>query len=240
MDIRLFAPIATLFGITVSTTLWILNQRNKEISFNILREENLIRVRGTARKRLEVTFDGKPVEDLSLAIVRIFNSGHLPVQASEFQVPINLKVAGLANILSASVLSTSPGDLDERFSKDGVSAPMITIEPQKVTLNPVLLNRQDSITIQLIIKDYSGNLTVGGHVLGVRNLKQWHPPILVPILLIQIGAFIMAGAMLLVEPAALRNFQFTEVLPFLLLFLLGYVLLLAGMTFPKRGGALTH
>jgi len=240
MDIRLLAPIATLCAIMVSITLWILTQRKKEISFDIFREENLIRVRGTARKRLSVTFDGQSVEDLSLAVVRIFNSGHLPVQANEFQVPINLKVGAPANILSASVLDTTPGDLDERFSKNEIAQPIIVIEPQKVTLNPVLLNSQDSITIQLLIKDYSGNLSVGGHVLGVRSLRQWHPPIIVPILLIQVGAFIMAGAMLLVEPAALRNFQIAEVLPFLLLFLLGYVLLLAGLSFPKRRMALMH
>jgi hypothetical protein len=239
-DIRFLPPFATCCGILVTIILWSLNQRTKEVSFDVLREENLIRVRGNTRKRLSITFDDKPVEDVSLVVVRIFNSGHLPVQASDFQVPINLKVTGPTNVLSASVLDTAPSDLDERFPREGNKAKILTIENQKVTLNPVLMNSHDSVTIQMLVRDYSGNLTVGGHVTGVKELRQWRPRIAVPVCLIQAGAFTMAGAMLLVDPAALRNFDFIEVLPFVLLFLIGYVLLLAGMSFPKRRMTLSH
>ena len=71
LDIRILAPTATSIGIIVSIFLWILNQRKKELSYEILFLDQLVKVTGNARKHLDVTFNGRRVDDARLAIVRV-------------------------------------------------------------------------------------------------------------------------------------------------------------------------
>lgn len=230
-DVRLLAPLATVCAILVSVLLWRLNQRTKSLTWEILWRNPLLNVRGAARRKLEVYYEGKPVGDAELVILRIWNNGHIPVNAAEFLSGLVIKLNPNAEVIAAGITETTPGDLEDRLKGGSL---LTTIGKDKVELAPLLLNPEDSITLQLVVRRANGEITVGGHVQGITRLVPYRYSSFVPRMLTQTGALIMAGGMLLVEPDDIRAFGFEHLLPCVLIFATGYVLLHSGLYWPGK------
>lgn len=231
-DIRLLAPLATICAILVSILLWRLNQKNKSLTFEVLWRNPLVNVRGAARRKLDVRYEGKPVDDADLVLIKIWNNGHLPINASEFLSGLCVNMNPAAEIISATITETVPGDLEDRLK----GKPLLQgiTSQNKLELAPLLLNPQDSITLQLVVRRAVGRITVEGHIQGITAIGPYRYGSIVPRLLTQIGALIMAGGMLLVEPEDIRTFGLEHLLPCLLVFATGYVLLHAGLYWPGK------
>lgn len=231
-DIRLLAPMATVCAIIVSVWLWRLNQKNKSVTYEVLWRNPLVNVRGAARGKLDVRYEGKPVHDADLVLIRIWNNGHLPINSSEFLSGLSVVFTPAAEIISAIVTETVPGDLEDRLKGKSLLQPVSV--PNKIELLPVLLNPQDSIVIQLVVRRAVGRIAVEGHIQGISAITAYRYGSLIPRLLTQFGALIMAGGMLLVEPDDIRTFGMEHLLPCLLVFATGYVLLHAGIYWPNK------
>ncbi len=232
MDIRLLAPIATCLAIIVSIYLWYLN-RKKALSYNILRRAPLLNLKGAASNELDVRFGGHSVLDAYLIVVRLFNSGHLAINSTDYQSSVSIMLNPGAEILAASVIETIPVDLKERIKNAAEQQSLIqNIEKERILLTPVLLNEGDSITVQILARNAAGEIKVRGHLHGIKTINIWHENRLLPKLLIQTGALIMAFAMLGVQPSDLMQLRFEFILPWILIFLLGVVFLQAGLYWP--------
>jgi hypothetical protein len=235
MDLKLLAPTMTFIGICVSIILWNLNQKRKALSFAILWNRPLLNLKGVAREQMDIFFKGKQVSEADLIVVRIFNSGHLPIHAKDYQTALVVELEPGATILDANVIETLPANLEERLKVKSDESPLIeTIEESKILLRPVLLNADDSFTLQMLVLNAYGKVKVTGHVLGIKNVKAYKTSRVVPITLTQAGVLVMAFAMLAVEPRDIVALAFEHILPFILLFLLGYVLLSAGIYWPRK------
>lgn len=231
----LYAPMATLFGVSVSVVLWIKNQRRKELTYELARCDALLNVRGEARRRIDVRFDGQPVEDAHLLVVRLTNTGHVPINPGDYQGRVSIAVGPGSTIVAADVIETVPGDLEERvLCGNGKTSLIAAIEKDRLMLQPVLLNEQDSLSVQMLVRKYSGKVTVSGHVQGINAIKQMTERNILPVIFTQLGAITMAVAMLLCGPQSLLRLQIDAIVPYFLLFLLGYVLLCAGIYLPQR------
>ena len=235
MDIKLLAPALTFIGICVSIILWNLNQKRKALSFAILWNRPLLNLKGVTREQMDIFFKGKQVSEADLIVVRVFNSGHLPINTGDYQTALALELEPGATILDANVIETLPANLEERLKIKSDESPLIeAIEESKILLRPILLNAGDSFTLQMLVLNAYGKVKVTGHVLGVHSVSAYKSSRLVPITLTQIGVLVMAFAMLAVEPKDIIALAFEHVLPFILLFLLGYVLLSAGIYWPRK------
>lgn len=233
MDIRLLAPIATCLAIVVSIYLWRLNSK-KALSYSILRSAPLLNLKGAGRNELDVRFSGHSVVDAYLIVVRIFNSGHLAVNSSDYQSNLSIMLNPGAEILAASIIDTVPTDLKERIKTangDQKSIIQNTTE-DRILLTPVLLNEGDGITVQILARNTAGQIKVHGHIFGVKAINAWKEKRLLQKLLTEIGALVMAFAMLGVQPSDLVNYRLERVLPWILIFLLGFVFLQAGIYWP--------
>jgi hypothetical protein len=237
-DVRLLAPIATSIGICVTVTLWVLNQRRKSLSFEILKREALVSVKGAARNSLEVRFDGEPVEDAYLLVVKVLNSGHLPIMPGDYQGRVSIDVSQVSEILSASITESLPADLEERLptSPQGPNGVIQEVQKHRLLLRPLLMNGGDWIAVQLLVRRLSGNVTVRGHINGIKEITVMRRRALMPVVLTQVGAFVMACSMLLVDPRDLVPLKIEDILPYLLFFLLGYTFLSAGTYMPRLQG----
>jgi hypothetical protein len=231
IDVRLLAPLATLCGIIVTVSLWNLNKQRKAVSYKILECIDLMSVRGPARKRIELTFDGTQVEDAQLVSVMIVNSGHLPINLGDYQSPLTIVVNPGAEIVSADITETEPADLDERLSGSKEPKQFIDrVEKERVVLTPLVLNAEDAMVIQLLVRKLKGKVAVRGHLLGISKIREHVRAKLVQNALIYFGAFIMAVSIFCVEPpTVLLEYGFDNALPWTFLFFFGYVFLWAGL-----------
>lgn len=231
IDIRLLAPLATLCGIIVTVSLWNLNKQRKSISYKIVDTVDLLSVRGPARKRIRLSFDGAHVEDAQLVSVMIFNSGHLPINLGDYQSPLTIVVNPGAEIVAADITETEPADLAERLSGGKEPKHFIDrVEKERVVLTPLVLNAEDSIVVQLLVRKLQGKVAVRGHLLGISKVKEHVRAKLVQNALISFGALIMAVSIFCMEPpTVLLEYGFDNAIPWTFLFFFGSVFLWAGL-----------
>jgi hypothetical protein len=109
---------------------------------------------------ITVQHKGKDVEAPRLVVLRIANSGNVPIKAADFERSLSIAFPN-CEVLSAEVTGVRPGDLTPTFKTEGAT----------ITLDPSLLNPTDLIDVQCLI---DGNLVapqVECRVVGVRSVE---------------------------------------------------------------------
>lgn len=235
-DPRTWAPLATSVGIFVSLTLWLINNRRKELSYEILSRTSLVSVAEGLAGKIQILFNDQPVRDVSLILVRIINSGHIPIRSAEFEGRFAIALEPPAEILMAEVCETHPETLEHRSTAGGHEVPLISqVEKNTVMLRPILLNAKDSITVRILASHATEKIMLIGHIEGIHKIKEARENLAVPLIIGNIGAILMFAAAILINPEALFKLHVQEIIPYLASFLVGYVLVLIGFFLPKRG-----
>jgi hypothetical protein len=211
IDVRLLPPAATLLAITVTVLLWILNQRIKQVSYRVLQQ------------------------DSDSAVVEIRNSGHLSVTPGDYHSPLTISCGRGAKVLSASVLATTPGDLEDRCRTVGGERRSLIqhLQGNEVRLAPVLLNDGDAITVRVVAEDLRGGIKVSGHINGIRKISAGRHKSLPATVMRSCGAIVLVTALFMVKPDEISKYGWFEALPAVLLFIFG-ALLIAGSIYDKR------
>lgn len=241
IDVRLLAPTATIFGTSVASYLWYLNRQRKHVSVCVLRAGPLIALKGDARKRLKVSFGGRPIESTHLLHLSLLNDGNTPVTMTDYQSPFRIELNPDANILEVDVIETWPADLDRRIPAANTSRSLIKgLDKNAVELTPVLLNPQDEIVVQLLVENYNNHINVTQHVNGINRVNLWTESRALARGLSFLGAAILIFAAFFVEPDAPYELIMPSV-PYCLILLFGVALYAAGVLWPhshrQRGAA---
>jgi hypothetical protein len=234
LDVRLIAPLATTIGIFVSVYLWVLNQKRKRLSYRVLSCGPILKVKGSSRKHLSVAFDGTSVDDACLIVVRLTNSGHLPITAGDYTTDLSINFNPGSRVLMADVALSSPADLDDRVRQSDSNLGLIkNLEATRVVLRPVLMNDGDSVTYQIVVRNHRGGLNVRGHINGVSSVVEERKKPIVPRLLSGAGLLTILVSLLICEPTGFFTWGLEEILPCMQLFALGCMLLWFGQKWPK-------
>lgn len=226
----LLAPTATVCGIMVSVYLFLL-QRRKELSYHVLWSQPLIELKGKMRNRIKLEFDGLPAGDSNFLVVRIANTGHVSIHPGDYQVKLALDTGHGSRILMAEVVETVPEGLNDYTSAGSI---IERIEGSALVLRPMLLNRHDSVTIQMLIDDYSGKVSLSGHVQGIKLLGERTERAKAPMLMIHGGQAVSWSSMFLLNPNQFFPLQFVEVIPFVFFFLTGQVMFFGGLHLSRQ------
>lgn len=230
IDPRYLAPLATSIGIMVTVYLYLL-QRKKELTYEVLWRQQLVELKGKNRNRLALHFDGKPALDATLIVLRLTNSGHVSIQPNEYQVRLSLDCGSGSEILMAEVAETEPHGLNE----DSTAGPIIEkIVGHRIILRPMLLNRHDSVTLQILVTQPAEKIVLSGHVQGVRKLRAHIGRARWPAVMMHTGQVITWTAMLCVPTDKLFSMAMVELMPFIFSFLTGQVLFFGGLHFERQ------
>jgi hypothetical protein len=147
----IYQGIGALFGlaaILISLLLWLRDRPRKELSYQVVADTPLISVKEEAelKGRLEIVFDKQPSYNLDLrsVIVRVINSGNVPIGEDDyFGHPLELRFGEKAEVLIAGIVKTEPVDFEAKAFAAGTM----------VLLQPVLLNKGQSVTIRVLVKE---------------------------------------------------------------------------------------
>lgn len=143
--------------LTVGGLWW--QQSRKELSYEVVSQTPLVSSQETVLGRLQVSFDGKPVENVSIVVLWVYNSGNAEILKSDYESPIQFSFGQGADILSAEIVSTTPAGIPVSLSHQGGS----------VVLSPVLLNSKDRIELRTIVSRPRENIVVSCRIAGVSN-----------------------------------------------------------------------
>ena len=134
----------------IAIILILVQRKRKALSYKIISNTPLVKIKEDIKGRLQVLFDEKPVESIYLIIIKFINSGNLPIKSADYESPVNLNFNEDVQLLTAEVIDTNPKTLEASAK----------IEGTKVLLKPTLLNENDSITIKVLVNQFDGNFSV--------------------------------------------------------------------------------
>ena len=159
---QFIAVILALAAILISIFLYQKQRRRKALSYEIISRTPLLSMEEEVKGKLQILFDKKPVQQVHLIVVRIVNSGNLPILSPDYERPIGFSFGEKGKILTTEVVETYPSSL--RAS--------VRIEGEKVVLDSALLNQGDSIKLKILVSQFDGQIAVDGRIVGVKDIQE--------------------------------------------------------------------
>ena len=121
----------------------------------------LVRINSEVKDNLQVLFDGNPVKDIQLLIIKIINTGNVSIKSEDYERPLNLNFDENAQILAAEVIETNPNNIEASAN----------IEEKKVFISPTLLNKGDSLTIKILVNQFNNQISIDARIVGVKEIQ---------------------------------------------------------------------
>lgn len=182
-------------AILATFAVYWLQRQVKEVSFGVLSKRRLLSVADEVASRVQVHLDGRVVQNVSLWTFGIKNTGQKAVIPDDFLRPISIGFED-AELLSAEIAHQKPKNLGATVTSDG----------SLVTVQPLLLNPGDYLTVQVLLSGAAPDYRYDGRIVDVRRIELLHlasayPP------LHQSGAAVAIGGALV---TALSSFVFSK------------------------------
>lgn len=154
--------LLTIIAIVLSVWFFVAERQRKELSYEIL-SNSAVLVNPAAVGKIEILYNGTPVPDARLTLIRITNSGNVPIISENFEEPLIIESTE-GTILSADVTETNPENLLPRGWE-----PQIDAQAKTVDLPPLLLNDGDYFTIQLLSEEDIDDIDVDARIAGIQD-----------------------------------------------------------------------
>jgi hypothetical protein len=153
-------------------------RQRKRLSYLVAITE-LVSVHGDAEDKIEIIYDGDSVERVHLIEVTLENVGNVAIPAADYEAPFSVGLGEGAEVLTMEVVRTQPAGMRAKldFSKgSGTQDPdrhteaSIEDADSKVTLQPLLLNPEDQLTIKILVADFAGEPDLEHRIIGLTQL----------------------------------------------------------------------
>jgi hypothetical protein len=139
-----------------------LQKNNKQLSYKIILDTEVLGVREELLGKLNITFQRKIVKNVRLFIMKFENNGNIPITSNDYEKPLTVHFEETATILSAEILKTNPNNLDGAIFADKNS----------FTITPILLNPKDSISVKLLLSSPTTSLfNIDTRIIGVGKIE---------------------------------------------------------------------
>jgi len=159
--------LLTAIAIGVPILLYIFQKNKKMLSYEILSDTSILTNKEELFGRIEVFFDKKPVSNVKIIILKIINSGNIPIPSSDYETPIKISFINKGEILTAEVIEKNPEQIDQPIS----------FTPAQISLIPVLFNSGDYINLKILSTHIVTKIKVDGRIIGVKEIKETVEPV---------------------------------------------------------------
>lgn len=155
-----FFPIIAIF---VTLIIGILGLKRKGFSYYIESANSVVRVEEGISDKVEVLYEGNKVENVSLIVMTLRNSGNQTIEFDDFINDVTFNFGEKARFLSLSVVETEPSSL----------YPVFQHTQGMPFLVPLLLNRGDNFIVNFLVSGWDPDaLKVRGRIKGVSDIKR--------------------------------------------------------------------
>jgi hypothetical protein len=160
--------VAILVSIGIAFWQQSVGRSVKELSWGIVSQGRLVDVHDNMKGRLKVLFDGVPRTDLKFVVLKIANTGNVPIEEHDFAEKLTLNFGD--PILDAGVAGVVPPDLKTQMLFGG----------RQLVLDPLLLNPGDSVSLKVFLgvperggaRGSSRVVEASTHIAGVSRLRK--------------------------------------------------------------------
>jgi len=164
--------VIAIVGIIISIYI---QRRPKRLSYRILQAMSVVTVKEKLSDKLQVLYDGEPVQDVTLVTLRIVNSGKKIIDIEDFLKSIRIVPLPGTSILAANLINTNPEGIDVEY----------TVDEFGITIEPLVLNPKDSIDFKLVMNHYNDEIEIHTRIkevpytnlpplrMGVKSVNFW-------------------------------------------------------------------
>jgi len=117
-------------------------EKPKRLNWEVMSRNAIISADTEERGRLKVLYDGNPVNDPNIVIVRLGNTGKREILEADFPDPIRVDFGG-ASVLTIQDIDRSDPAVKARWSKDHANQSAVLLKPE-------LLNRGEWIEMKFV------------------------------------------------------------------------------------------
>jgi hypothetical protein len=158
--------VVAIIAIVVSIIIYRRQTQRKALTFVVKSAYPLLTGTEELKGRLQVQVDGVAVNNIDLMFIEFSNSGNVPIERSDFDSPVEVRFEPPARIISVVVDSEEPKEIGALLSIQ---------EENSVTLNPLLLNPGDKVTLKFILSSDTKGFEVFGRVIGIKVIREADP-----------------------------------------------------------------
>ena len=162
----LIGVLAVIAAITVPLIIYFLQKSKKRLAYEVISDTQLVGIKSEVQNKIKIYYEDKLVENVHLISIKIINNGNQPISISDFAELINIRLGNNTNILTCEVLEQNPKDLDVCVVKIQDS----------IEIQPLLLNPNDSFTLNILLSNYKRDLEVSARIEGVNKIEYYVEP----------------------------------------------------------------
>jgi hypothetical protein len=158
---QVLGVIATIvLGILALVFPFVLRDR-KALTYETLSNTQFVTVDHRVASRTQVLFDGHSVSDVRVIVLKVYNSGTLPILPQDFVEQVAIDFGPNAQIMSAASYKEGQQSVDAQ----------VRVEGGRVTIEPLLLNAGDTVDLSVSLTRFK-ELTFTGRIVGVNRIAR--------------------------------------------------------------------
>jgi len=147
-------------AVIVPVGLYLTGLQSKSLSFSVLARSPLVDVSLHRLADLEVSYRGEKVQKVESLTLQFENSGNVPINAQDFEKPMEVVFEKDSHILSAEVANASPSNLK----------PTVSLSVASIAIAPLLLNANDRFALTIVVSGSVGTPRPNARISGIGEI----------------------------------------------------------------------
>jgi len=154
--------VVAVIALIATVIIYLIDRPVKRLQVQILSNSPLISVNTDISSQIQILYKDKPVQTLSLILLRFENVGNEPITEADYSEPIRILLSPKSEVGEVTIQETRPAgiDLDPRV-----------ITANQIEIAKVLLNPGDQAVIKVLALNNDGTLDVEARIAGISNVE---------------------------------------------------------------------
>ncbi len=152
---------ATIASVVGPLWLWRFDLQSRALSISSSSSTALTPASSHVAADLQISLAGRTLKAPYSTIIEISNSGSKPILATDIEGNIDLEVVGESRLVQAQVIEKRPRSL----------APTLTTAGQTASVQPLLLNPGDKITVAILTENGKPTLLPRARIAGIPDIE---------------------------------------------------------------------
>ena len=160
----LITTVITFIAVLLPAVLFWAGEKEKVISYDVKSSSPLVLTENIVDSNLKITFNDQPLKKAYLSVITIKNTGAIAVRATDFESPIKIQLGEGVKAIDSVAFNAQPESLE----------PELENKNSTVSITPILLNPEDSISIRILTSDKTPDIKLSARIAGIKKLTP-HP-----------------------------------------------------------------
>lgn len=159
---QFISVVVAVIALIATVIIYLIDRPVKRFQVQILSNSPLISVNTDISSQIQILYKDKPVQTLSLILLRFENVGNEPIRETDYSEPIRISLSPQSEVGEVTIQETRPAGID--------------LNPKVITANQieiakVLLNPGDQAVVKVLALNNDGTLDVEARIAGISNVE---------------------------------------------------------------------